>query len=61
METKKTILIDTEVIQNVANYLATRPFNEVVQLIGNIERSVNEHNKPEKEITTKKPALKKAD
>lgn len=42
--------ISKETLQNILNYLATKPFNEVTQLINIIQQEIN--NQPKEEVCT---------
>jgi len=58
------VLVETEVLQAVVDYLSTKPFSEVFQLIGAIQQTTEVmESEPEEETPEpqKKTRKKKAD
>nr|DAD94597.1 MAG TPA: hypothetical protein [Siphoviridae sp. ctREU2] len=49
----KSITLSTKTLQQILNYLAIQPYNEVVNLINEIQ--VDIQNQPSKEETENKP------
>ena len=49
----ESITLSTKTLQQILNYLATQPYNEVVNLINTIQ--VDIQNQPSKEETEDKP------
>lgn len=49
----ETVTLSTKTVQQILNYLAIQPYNEVVNLINEIQ--VDIQNQPSKEETENKP------
>ena len=49
----ESITLSTKTLQQILNYLATQPYNEVVNLINTIQVDIK--NQPSKEETENKP------
>jgi hypothetical protein len=59
MQEKQTVAVEVEVLNKVLEYLSTKPFKEVADLISGVQRSVQENNQPEPEVKPEKPVSPK--